>query len=280
MLAHTYSVFFNLLRAQAEVLCAWRWHLPRVPARFAEHGETGAGSQDLKLEARLLVSSCANSAQSTDSECLLLEIFPRMGAANSVLVGSKRRRSRLGPSLLKLCRAGDADKAAAVRRSSNRSQPRCACQTHAPQARGRVCGIPTFMWVAMEQAKRDILTLVCTTATCNPQVLAASPSAAAYCTLEGLSSLHVCAGQKLTFCCVLFQLLPAQNAAPRVLCIAGGVQSSSFYPSVSLCAAHLLCRLVLQCRAAQTCWSSCSWHCTQQGRASLPRQPAVPSARR
>ncbi|KAL4423321.1 hypothetical protein ABPG77_006116 [Micractinium sp. CCAP 211/92] len=78
-----------------------------------------------------------------------------MGAANSVLVGSKRRRSRLGPSLLKLCRAGDADKAAAV--------------------------------------------------------LAASPSAAAYCTLEGLSSLHVCAVSRRTD--LLEQLLVALHAA-------------------------------------------------------------------
>lgn len=39
-----------------------------------------------------------------------------MGAGSSVLLGRKMRRSRLGPRLLKSCRAGDADKATAVRR--------------------------------------------------------------------------------------------------------------------------------------------------------------------
>ncbi|KAL4430630.1 hypothetical protein ABPG75_005886 [Micractinium tetrahymenae] len=77
-----------------------------------------------------------------------------MGARNSVLLGV-RRRSRLGPSLLKCCRAGDADKAAAV--------------------------------------------------------LAASPSAAAYCTLEGLSSLHICAANRRAD--LLEQLLAALHTA-------------------------------------------------------------------
>lgn len=34
-------------------------------------------------------------------------------------------------------------------------------------------------------------------AACRLQVLAVNPSAAAYCTLEGLSSLHVCAGESM-----------------------------------------------------------------------------------
>lgn len=78
-----------------------------------------------------------------------------MGGESSVLLGPRRRRSRQGPILLKICRDGDADKAAAV--------------------------------------------------------LAASPSAAAYCTLEGLSSLHVSAVSRRAD--LLEQLLTALHAA-------------------------------------------------------------------